>query len=428
MKQFLTLLVLLTLSIHVNAYDFAVTNSDGITIYYNYINNGKEVAVTNEGYFKSWSSSKLEYVYYYGGYRYYSSKSIVIPESVTYNERTYPVTMIGNNAFRDSHVYSVILPSGINKLGSTSFKDSNIKEITIPSGITEIPGSSFSGCSDLLTVSFQEGLKVIDSYAFSGCTSLTTLNIPESVTILRGFTDCTGLQSITIPRNVTDIYFSGCDNLLKIYSYIENPSKISLYAFSNNSFYSGTLYVPQGTTEKYKVTEGWNKFTWIEEMSGSDDNKCATPTLSYSNKELKYYCETNGATIHETIKCSDAASTTFSDSHKLNAVYEISAYATADGYSQSETINAMLFWTDGSIESSNIRTLNANARAILIQKDNGFLTVSGLNNNEKVIIYDINGTEIGTTKSIDGSATFNINKADKVIVVKVGNDSIKVLL
>lgn len=428
MKQLFTLLTLMAFSSNVNAYDFAVANSDGITIYYNYINNGKEVAVTNEGYFRSWSSSKLEFVYFYGGYRNYSGNSIVIPESVMYNERTYPVTMIGNNAFRDSHVYSVILPNSINKFGSTSFKDSKIKEIAIPSGITEIPGSSFSGCSDLLTVSFQEGLKVIDSYAFSGCTSLTAVNIPESVTILRGFTDCTGLQSITIPRNVTDIYFSGCDNLLKIYSYIENPSKISLFAFSNNSFYSGTLYVPQGTTEKYKVTEGWNKFTWIEEMSGSNDNKCASPILSYSGKELKYTCETNGAIIHETIKCPDVATTTFTGSHKLNAVYEITAYATADGYSQSETITAKLFWVDGSLEASNISSVMANARGVLVQNNGDFLMVSGLNNNEKVILYDTSGTQLDAVKSVNGTATFNVNKTGKVVIVKVGSDAIKVQL
>ena len=64
------LVTLVAVAINVNAYDFAIDNAEGITIYYNYINNGKEVAVTNEGYFRSWSSSKLEYVYYYGGYRY----------------------------------------------------------------------------------------------------------------------------------------------------------------------------------------------------------------------------------------------------------------------------------------------------------------------------------------------------------------------
>ena len=420
----------MALTINANAYDFEVKNADGITIYYSYINEGKEVVVTNEGYFRSWSSSKLEYVYYYGGYRYYSTKTIVIPETVTYNERTYPVTQIGKNAFRDSYIKSVKLPKSIKKIDDYSFQDSSIEEISIPDGITEIESYTFSGCKYLETVSFPEGLKTIDSYSFKGCKSLTTITIPESVTILKGFTDCIGLTTITIPRNVTDVYFYGCENLLKIYSYIEEPRDIAYpsTAFTKNSYYSGTLYVPKGTIEKYKSKEGWKSFTWIEEMSGSDDKKCATPVLSYSNKELKYDCDTNGATIHETIKCSDAATAIFSGSHKLNAVYEISAYATADGYSQSETITAKLFWVDGSLESSNINNVRANTRGILIQNDDDFLRISGLNDNEQVIIYDISGRQLDAAKSVNGTAIFNINNVDKLVVVKVGNDSIKVQL
>ena len=163
-------------------------------------------------------------------------------------------------------------------------------------------------------------------------------------------------------------------------------------------------------------------------MSGSDDEKCATPTLSYSNKELKYSCNTNGATIHETIKCSDATTTTFTGSHKLNAVYDITAYATADGCSQSETITAKLFWVDASLDSSNISNVRANSRGVLIQIDDDFLTISGLKNNEHITLYDVGGKQLDSAKAVNGTATFNINKKGKIVVVKVGNDSIKVQL
>ena len=215
---------------------------------------------------------------------------------------------------------------------------------------------------------------------------------------------------------------------MKDYSYIENPVEISTSSFSETTRYTGTLYVPKKTKEKYKSTAGWKDFTYIEEMSGSNDNKCATPTLSYPNKELKYACGTNGATIHETIKCSDATITTFTGSHKLNAVYDISAYATADGYSQSETITAKLFWVDGSLISSSINSVSANTRGVLVQNDGDFLTVSGLNDNEQVTMYDINGVQLDIAKSVNGIATFSINMDSKIVVVKVGNDSIKVQL
>ena len=428
MKQFFILTVLMALAIDVNAYDFKVANADGVTIYYNYINNGTEVEVTYEGYYKSWNSSKLKYDYYYRGCSTLYGNSVTIPETVTYNDRTFPVTQIGRDAFHDNYMQYVILPKSIKSLGSSSFQDSSIREITIPDGITELRYSIFSGCKYLTKVNFPEGMKVIGNYVFDGCTSLTSVTIPESVTVLNGFTKCSGLKSITIPKNVTDVLFSGCDNLLKIYSYIENPANLSSTPFSETTRYTGTLYVPKGTIEKYKSAAGWKTINNIVEMSGSDDKKCTTPTLSYSNKELKYNCDTNGATIHETIKCSDAATTTFSGSHKLNAVYEISAYATADGYSQSETINAKLYWVDGSLESLNISSVLASTRGILIQNNDDFLTISGLNNNERVIIYDISGRQLGSANSDNGTVTFSINRSDKVVVVKIGNESIKVQL
>ncbi len=430
MKQLISLLVLLTFTVSIDAYDFSAENAEGITIYYNYINNGTEVEVTYEGYYKSWNSKTLEYDYYYRGCSTLYGYSVTIPETVSYNNHTFPVTQIGRNAFRDNYMQYVILPNSIKSIGSYSFQDSSIKEITIPDGITELKNSIFAGCKYLNKVNLPEGIKVIGSHVFDGCKSLTTITIPESVTVLEGFTNCSGLTTFTIPKNVTSVYFYGCENLLTLYSYIEDPQDISYpsTAFSKNTYYSGTLYVPKGTIEKYRSKEGWKNFTWIEEMSGSSENKCSTPVMSVSNKELKYDCATNGATIHETITCPDVATTVFSGSHKLNAVYEISAYATANGYSQSETITAKLYWVDGSLNTSNINSVSANTRGVLIQCDDDFLKVSGLNNNEPVSLYDISGKIISSAKSVDGTAIFSVNKALKVVVVKVGNDSIKVPL
>ena len=60
------------------AYDIAVENADGVTIYYSYINDGKELEVV-------------------GADPY--SENVVIPEEVTYMNRTRKVTSIGNRAF-----------------------------------------------------------------------------------------------------------------------------------------------------------------------------------------------------------------------------------------------------------------------------------------------------------------------------------------
>ena len=86
------------------------------------------------------------------------------------------------------------------------------------------------------------------------------------------FSGCSGLTSVTIGSGVTYIgnhAFDGVD-IPTIISLIENPFKITgktsdLRTFSQNTFLNATLYVPKGTIDKYKTTDGWKDFVFIEE-------------------------------------------------------------------------------------------------------------------------------------------------------------------
>ena len=81
-------------------------------------------------------------------------KEVVVPAAVD----GYLVVGIGDNAFADSEIVSVILPQTIESLGWFSFYQcKNLKKIVLPSKISNIGYASFDGCSSSLCLYVVEG-------------------------------------------------------------------------------------------------------------------------------------------------------------------------------------------------------------------------------------------------------------------------------
>ena len=93
-----------------------------------------------------------------------------------------------------------------------------------------------------------------------------------------------------------------------------------------------------------------------------------------------------------------------------------SYYQTTTPWSDFGTIKA-LEDTDG-IES-------AKERGIAIQSAGGFINISGLDNNEKVSFYALDGKTLGTAKSIDGNVSFSAKKGS-IVVAKIGKENMKI--
>ena len=387
-------------------------------------------------------------------------KSIVIGNSVT---------SIGSSAFEGCHeLTNVTIPNSVTSIKNSTFYDCvSLTSITIPNSVTSIGDKAFAGCKGLKSITIPNSVTNIGTFAFGCCFGLTSIIIPNRVTSIEAevFYECIGLTSVTIGNSVTSIggnAFSGCsgltsatigsgveyisssafakcENLTDVYCLATSVPSTNATAFEESYPEYMTLHVPAEAINSYRTTAPWSSFGTIVTLNGEDIEPevpeipevkvCATPAISYSDGNLHFECETEGAEFITDVTCSDIKKFYDSDIN-FSVTYNIAVYATATGYEKSETVNATLCWIECECDGSDdTGVISIPATAALVTSNNGALSISCQLNGEEVAVYTTAGTLIGTATIDNDTATIatDLSKGT-VAIVKIGNKSIKVIV
>lgn len=240
------------------SYDFSAQVGSG-TLYFTITNaNSKTVKVVN-----NWNDNNKP------------TGDLVIPATVSNGGKTYSVTAIDEDAFRncigltsvtisnsvtyigDNAFYlcysltSVIIPNSVTTIGKGAFQFSGLTSVTIPNSVTIITNDAFSYCHGLTSVTIPNSVTTIESDAFCECNSLKSINIPNSITTIgdRAFKYCDSLISITFPSSVTsigDYAFYYCDGLSTVTFEGTTPPSIGNNAFAH-IYSNAVVYIPCGS-------------------------------------------------------------------------------------------------------------------------------------------------------------------------------------
>ena len=339
---------------------------------------------------------------------------IIIPEKVKGNDGVeYIVASLGASCF---------------------FGCDGLTSITIPSSVTSLGNECFSFCDGLTSITIPSSVTSLGKFCFSNCRNLTSITIPSSVPSLgkNCFKGCSGLISITIPSSVTSLgenCFSDCSGLETIYFKGKVPKNTSQSKIPTTTI----IKVPTEYLQDYKDAFGSSYkyiFAWNPNGSGDDTKpvtQCATPTISYEFGKLKFDCETAGAEYHYTITDTDITSDALSENGEvsLSAAYNISVYATADGYTASDKAEATLYWINANLDNgTNINQVRT--RGVVASAHDGIISLSGLDDGEVVKFFAADGKYLGSTVAANGAASYAVSES--LVIAKVGKDSIKIAM
>ena len=243
-----------------------------------------------------------------------SSGSLSIPSTVTYNDNTYTVTAIANQAFYHCSGFTgtLTLPNTLVTIGNYAFGSCThfVGSLTIPNSVTTIGNSAFSYCSsftELLTIG--SSVSSIGNEAFKNCTNLTSIMVyPESVptmgtnVFLNVPTDipvtvpCTSLGDYQSASGWSDFTNMHCMETLTVYDGTTTNGYVPVYGYYTDAYLKAEFVMPS---------------TEIAEMAGSTINSmkfyATTPASEAWTSTFRVFMKEVGNTAIDAFNGTDGA-------------------------------------------------------------------------------------------------------------------------
>ena len=133
----------------------------------------------------------------------YDGKSVNVYIAPTYNGK--PVTVIGENAFNNTNIWSIKLPDSVTSIGNSAFRYcENIKRVTLPHSVESIGNTAFAYCTNLTEITIPDSVTRIGNSAFNSCYNLSEVALPDSITYIGSyaFNNCHNLANVTLPNSL----------------------------------------------------------------------------------------------------------------------------------------------------------------------------------------------------------------------------------
>ena len=147
----------------------------------------------------------------------------------------------------------VEIPGSVLAIGEGAFQNTTITSIVLPDTITVIPANAFKGCRQLASVKMPTNLEKIGAHAFDGCISLTSITIPKTVhsTFEKdvNISDRGNITTVTEDADGIGAHaFANCISLEKVDFEYGGTQRLSIgdYAFMNCTSLKGDLDAATG--------------------------------------------------------------------------------------------------------------------------------------------------------------------------------------